>query len=187
MRAHLLTLLFCGLACGAPQESTNAEAPVAAEAETSPTPEPEPVAAEPMEAAEVEEVPAVGGECTAATQCTVVSDSCGRPYGTPLANPIVPVAPALCPPASYAVTEPACEDGVCTAITARWSDIRQCESAGDCRVIEFNCAGFTAVRRDEAREGQRRADEATGTRSCVAARTGPAPTVGCVDRVCVPR
>lgn len=126
-------------------------------------------------------------ECTGPTECTVVRDSCGRPYGRPLTNPVAPPGPQHCPPANYAVTEPACGLGGCEAVVASTPALRSCSQDSECVAMEWVCQGWWAVARSEQRGAQQHVNQAARTRSCRARSPSPEPPVACLEHICVVR
>ena len=140
-----------------------------------PTPAPEP----PQQAA---------AECTSTTDCTIVRDTCGRPYGRPLTNPVAPAAPSLCPPANYAVSEPLCDTGQCEAAVASTPRLRSCAQDTDCVAMEWVCEGWWAVASAQRSAAQQHVNRVARTRSC-GAQTPPsvAPPVACLEHICVVR
>ncbi len=132
-------------------------------------------------------VATTGAQCAAARDCVVVRDECGKPYGAPAANPVAPPAPEHCPPAAYAVTEPACEHGLCIAAPVSFGEYRQCESADQCVPVMVPCGGWLAVHRDQRAQAAQALGRAASLRVCVKTVVGQPPPVTCHQRVCITR
>lgn len=126
-------------------------------------------------------------ECSNTLECTIVRDTCGHPYGRPLANPVAPAAPSQCPPATYAITEPMCNSGRCEAITASTPALRSCTQDAECVAMRWVCGDWWSVARSQQSAAQRHVSHVARTRSCAATQAAAAPPVACLENVCVVR
>lgn len=126
-------------------------------------------------------------ECVTAVECTIVRDTCGRPFGRPLTNPVAPPAPQLCPPANYAVTEPMCGSGRCEAIVVSTPNLRSCSQDTDCMAMNWVCGGWWAIARAQQSAAQQHVNQVARTRSCQAQTASVAPPVACLESTCVVR
>jgi hypothetical protein len=131
--------------------------------------------------------PQAHAECASATDCTIVRDACGRPYGRPLTNPMAPPAPQLCPPVNYAVTEPICDAGRCDAASASTPRLRGCSLDADCVTMEWVCGGWWAVASAQRSAAQQHVNQVARARSCRAQTPSVAPPPACLGGICVVR
>lgn len=128
-----------------------------------------------------------GSDCGSPAECVVVRDRCGRPHGTPRRAPVAPEPVGLCPPAAYAVTEPACVHGSCQASPVVHGELRQCETTNECVAVALPCGGYLAAHEDHEAELAEAVARAAAQRSCLASTPTPPPPVECHQRICIPR
>ncbi|MCB9614933.1 MAG: hypothetical protein H6721_10865 [Sandaracinus sp.] len=189
------TLLFAfALACGTSSEPALAPAPEPSsgpENEAPPEPTTEETDAPPGTEIDADGVvpPERAGTCTTAFDCTVVRDRCGGPHPRAVEGaPTPPSAPTPCPPATYALREPACDAEACVLIDVQFREHRTCEQSSDCEVIEGVCPGsFTAANRASRAAIEAEIRQRRMVVRCAAPPGTTRPASECLANVCVTR